>query len=417
MNSPITFDIKNRIFIYNNTYLSDHMPIFCIHNQLKIMSWNINYEDQSVIDLVTPAEGYWSQEGKNTEEFLDHIYKNKVMDINIPPRSLNRNSSKLQRNLDDRSIKDIRYYTHIDPSKQDTVFTNLLIDQSNIYGCNKRIAACIFLNDTINENNLDIICLQECTSNMHDILRFYFMKEWNIHSYKQFIIMVKRTITSTILPSINEKYLAMDIKYNHLKFKLVNIHITKVTDPRTKATDDRVIEIRQIYNDPFYSDVLICGDFNSEKPTDFNTINCGNIFGPLMSDIKCYFLYKKISPTVLNHTFINHRSFNSIIEYIEYIRLHPVISPSSTSGHPSAPPPGYPSASSFTPPPGYPSASSSSSSSGYTSALSSAPPPARKWIIPRHRVPGVPVLPGGYYQKYIELKNEYKEAKNKFYFI
>ena len=397
MNLPITFDIKNRIFIYNNTYLSDHMPIFCIHNQLKIMSWNINYEDQSVIDLVIPPDEYKSLEGKNTQEFLDYIHDYDEWGINIPPRSLH--VSKSKRKLYNRSIKDIRKYNNFDEDTEKFVFEDLLIEQSNIYGCNKRIASCIFLNDTINENNLDIICLQECTSDMHYILQCHFMKEWNIHSFKQFIIMVKKTITATILPSKNEKYMAMNIEYKHFKFKLVNIHITKVADTRVQ-------DIRNIYYNRLNSDVLICGDFNSEKIEDFTTINCGKIFGSIMSDIKCYFLYKNTSPTVLNHKFINHHPFDSIAKYFDYIKLNPVISPSSTSGNPIAP-----SSSSSS---GNPIAPSPVPPSGYTSAPSSAPPPPARYIKhPNH----VTVLPGGYYQKYIELKNEYKEIKNIINFI
>ena len=65
---------RDRIFLYNDVYISDHLPVFANFNMngenINIMSWNINYEDQCVQDITPGGDRNRSTESSILKNFF-----------------------------------------------------------------------------------------------------------------------------------------------------------------------------------------------------------------------------------------------------------------------------------------------------------------------------------------------------------
>jgi len=312
--------IANRILIYQNTYLSDHVPIGIkgkLNDKLlNILSWNVNYEDQCILDTLQKDKNHKSTESISTKTFLDYAYTMKLNKNNdfhklcIPPRS------KYTDIGTSRNFKN-RWY-QFDNSNNDNNDNNyideFLYDKYKKYYLEKSKYSVELLEFLFNEHNINIVCLQECTQNFVQFyLNISFAKDWNIiigsnnvyKDDKQFVLMVKKSLEVSIdvnndLCDMNNKYVCYTIDKTLLLF---NVHLSG------KPCYDGLME-KIKGNIKKNVSVLMCGDFNISY-FNFNTRAPRTLDAPKGKsiDIRPFELIYVPQKTVCH---IFHKNFNGI---------------------------------------------------------------------------------------------------------
>lgn len=252
---------RNRIFLYNDVYISDHLPVFANFDmdgeRINIMSWNINYEDQCVQDITPRGDRLRSTESSILKDFfleLNAIGNNNII---LPPRSLfidrwNQRSGQRRLNW--------RYH----PATNDDILNAQIQYADEKYYELRHILRGI-------TNNIDIICLQECTEQMFTELNTILGQEYrsirgqeychirgrNLNRHNQFVVFYKRVDIITLRPiyEFESKTQHLQINYNNTSKKLINAHLPG----EMQQTIENLI---YTLSTPDRNNSVICGDFN-----------------------------------------------------------------------------------------------------------------------------------------------------------